>query len=328
MPVRPGHLLLLFGLSAQAAETKPDVVFEWPGVRDHIVDVDPGESARRTLLIRNEGASPSPPRSLLFTQQDAGGRLGVDYHFETLTPAVCSSTQAAGRGARMTIESIPALTEARCIFDVRRNADSLHDNYYVASNEACIWSPIHSTCFNLRMELGSHPDLALVIVPTAPVFVGDTEAIVRATVANPSDLAIASPGFGACTTHYFPRFQWSTDIEDGCDDDFSPPCFGSGYGFLVPDVPPRGQSSCLIKLTFPPIRTSNVVGLELQRNLTSLDRTRLLLDPRMANGQGAFGVIPMSREPAIVPIRRHTLALLVFLLLIPAAVRLLPMRHE
>jgi hypothetical protein len=315
--MRAALLWLVVGTSANAAEIKPDVVFAWPDAASAIVDLEPGQAVQRTLLISNDGPNASTPISIEFTQPSSQvGRLGVDYRFETLTPSVCSSTEVGPNGARMSIASIPAGAQAGCTFDIRRDESSLHD-ITIASDDSCFWNAEVNRCGRLLMQIGSHPDLALTIAPIAPIFVGDTQAILRATVTNPSDIAIATPGFGSCGFDNQTQFGWDTDIAGGCGDAYAIMCVGV-LGFSAPDVPPRGQSSCLIRLTFPPIQSpSGTAGLTLDHVMSSVGG-RQLLDVRLANNAGMFDVIPLGREPAVVPLHPVAMATLMLLLLASA----------
>lgn len=315
-----GLLLHFVALAASAAETKPDVTFSWPSDGDVIVDLDPGQSIQRTLLISNEGTSESTSFPVEFSQPFyQAGRLGIDYHFETLTPDVCSTTQLDQNGARMTISALPASTQARCTFSIRRDEDSLHD-VTLGSDDACFWSAQFRRCNRLLLQIGSHPDLSLRISPVAPVFIGDTEALLRVTVTNASDIAIAHPGFGGCFVDNLPRFAWDTDLVGGCGDQYAPMCSHVTVGFSAPDVPARGQSSCLIRLRFPPLQTSNTSGLGLDHELYSVGDDRFLLDTNLANSNGVFGVTPQLREPAVVPLHPAALATLLLLVLLSSGV--------
>jgi hypothetical protein len=134
-----------------------------------------------------------------------------------------------------------------CTYTAQRSATSRSDLAVIFST-----SPFSGYRINgLNYKLGTVPELELRLEP-APVAIlpdGRAQGVVRLVVRNRSPVAVRDLRAGSCLFGALP-FLMDGEIAGGCGSSaYGPMCFDARYGFLLPDVPPQGESGCLVQLT-------------------------------------------------------------------------------
>lgn len=168
----------------------------------------------------------------------------------------------------------------RCTYPVTRPASSLR----AARFYPCIGQNVSGSevCNNIQPQLviGSLTDIAFSVSPIAELPVGATEAIVKITVRNLSDVDVGSFKLAtACTGTPWSQLPYTLDTDfpgacpliqpnPGCTYDWQfgvpPPVFNWLVG--VSPTPANGESSCLVRIRFRQPLTAQVVDtLELRR---------------------------------------------------------------
>ncbi|WP_257385116.1 hypothetical protein [Tahibacter caeni] len=134
-----------------------------------------------------------------------------------------------------------------CSYAVQRNASSRSDLAIEFSNEPYSGTRINS----LNFKLGTVPglELRLEAAPASILQNGRAQGLVSLVVHNDSAVTVRDLRAGFCLMEALP-FAVDGAIAGGCGSSvYGPMCFDFGYGVLLPDVPPRGESSCLVRLT-------------------------------------------------------------------------------
>jgi hypothetical protein len=227
-------MLLLSLVSTVAAQTVPDMVLT--PLDGTVVPVAPGEKAVFRFRAQGTGAMAHLMCHSAGTDQYAITASGDN-------PVGCPDLAALPFSQ---VLAFPGGDYA-CTYTAQRSATSRSDLAILFSTE-----PFSGTRINgLSFKLGTVPELELRLEP-APIAMlpdGRAQGMVRLVVRNRSPVAVRDLRAGSCLFEALP-FRMDGDIAGGCGSSaYGPVCFDADYGFLLPDVPPLGESGCLVQLT-------------------------------------------------------------------------------
>ena len=212
------------------------------------VRVLPGSSGTFSLTVTNYGPDAFAPR----LTTESINRIWSGYTLSMAEPACCALVSAPNFYA-IELPMLQAGASATCTLNVARadlsqySASDLPLSWWAdVAGDPDLWDN------GVSFAIGSLVDLTVEITPIS--FDVDDSGIAhsvdRLVVASHGPSAVEPFLVGACTDHGWPDFHIDADSEGGCGSyDYSPYCFDSGFGFMMPAMAPGDTYSCTIGLT-------------------------------------------------------------------------------
>lgn len=261
------------------------------------VRVLPGSTGTFSLTVTNNGPDAIAPR----LTTDSISLIWSGYTLSMAEPS-CGVLVSAPEFYAIDLPTLQAGTSTTCTLDVAR-ADT---SAYSANDLSLSWwadttgdpDPWNN---GVTFAIGSLIDVTLEITPISFEVDGSgvAHAVDRVVVTSHGPSQLEEFVIGACTDHGFPAFSIDADFEGGCGSyEFSPGCFDSGFGFMMPAMAPGDTYSCTIALTGTAAYDEPVLY-----DLT----TSWMLNPETSGGglldmNPGDNTAPLALEPVLDPI--------------------------
>ena len=330
-------VLLMLLTAAQAARAQTSIPHEvgYPAYIARAQPIAPGASGVFAISARNIGGSVGNATVSAKTRSPVGTAAG--YQFVPRNPTLCAAPVVnpiastyeridfpvgpIGIGETVTCEY--TLTRAPGMaHDLAFNVCYFDDDAGPFGIEFCVQSYVY----------GSLPDLSLSAEPVAPILPGDSEALIRVRLTNPSNFDVAAriattecrefQGglFGPTAFDVETGFAGSCTLAQGLGcANFTGQAFMS-YGFELAPVAARSSTSCLLRLRFrAPASQPAAERLFLLDDRVLLAGGGAAVDPDAGNDDALLGLLAVG-STAPIPLSRSALALMLVALMVSAIV--------
>jgi hypothetical protein len=218
----------------------------------------------------------------------------------TMAEPACGVLTSGSDLQSVALGTLDAGASVTCTLNITRDTSP-----YAASDLPLYWfaqvagdsNPTNDT---VGFAIGSLIDVSVAIVPVAFTVDGDgiAHGIDRLIVVDHGPSDVMDFVVGACTDHGPPAFLIDAGFDGGCGSaQYSPGCFDSGFGFVIPTMAPGDVYSCTIALTGTapydnPVTWS--IGTDLLPNPDTLGGS--LLDTAQADNHADLVLGPASDD--------------------------------
>jgi len=213
-----------------------------------------GQSGSMAIAIRNHG-----PDIAAYVQIGTFTFLAsspyYSYPMQIDAQPQCGTLMPGGpfglEGQNFALGPIAPGQTVHCTVQVARNPTAVNSTNFSWQVFDFSDDPNHPYSQAAGFNVGTLTDIALSVEPVSfTLDQGVAHAIVRLHASNQSANAVAQFRLGACTDHGYPPFSIDGSIADGCGaSHFSPSCFDSGFGYLIPALSAGQSMTCNLALT-------------------------------------------------------------------------------
>lgn len=205
---------------------------------DTNVRMAPGEQRVLRLWVRR-GA---------YVQMFSAYAPAGEYTITAPTEPGCAVLNPVAGIYRVVFDASAGGGELECRYTIRREAHSINDLSIVLDPLGNNGMPASG---GVTFRFGAVPYLALSVSYEGETLLPDGRLQRMARLRVDSDGAVSLNGVNAgfCLDNFFPQFLIEGNMAGGCARGTGGYCFSSGFGFVLPTVPPGGSSSCRLQLT-------------------------------------------------------------------------------